>query len=234
VRKGASETVTAGVFDQLRHEILAGDLRPGERLKPAELGERLGASVTVVREALTRLTTLNLVRARHNQGFVVAPLVRKELEDLTSVRKLVEPHSVSLAVERGDLQWESEVLAAHHRMAHTKPAPAGQRNQTTEEFIHHHRKFHETLIAACDVPLLTEMCRTLWDSAALYRRWSAASPAARRRDSSTEHREIMEACLDRKPDLAADLLRGHIQATTDILLESQWTYPIQMPSALPE
>lgn len=217
--KRAADTIAASVYDELRSEILSGRLRPGERLKPAEIGERLQASGTVVREALTRLAAQHLVRSRQNQGFTVVPLVRRDLENLTTVRMHVEPHALRLAVERSDLQWESKALAAHHLLANSYPA-SHPVDKTTDEFANLHAKFHETLIAGCNNPLLTDMCHMLWNMSDLYRRWSVTSGKAVNRAS--EHQQILDACLARKPELAEELLRKHIQGTTEILLARGW------------
>jgi len=42
---------------------------PGERVKPSELGERFGVSISVMREALSLLAAQNLVRIERNRGF---------------------------------------------------------------------------------------------------------------------------------------------------------------------
>jgi len=116
-RPGTGESVAARVYAQLRIDILDRRLTPGERLKSAELAKRLGVGVNVIREALALLAAQNLVRVERNRGFYVTTLSPEARTDLTAARKINEGAALRLAVEQGEADWESEILAAHHRMA---------------------------------------------------------------------------------------------------------------------
>src|SRR5918999_332987 len=62
------------VILDLERRILSGELRAGERLPTeGELGQELGVSRTVIRDAIRTLTTRRLVRVRHGFGMEVAP-----------------------------------------------------------------------------------------------------------------------------------------------------------------
>lgn len=57
---------------QLEHQILAGRVRPGDRLPPErDLARDLGVNRTTLRSALGRLASLGLVRARQGSGYAV-------------------------------------------------------------------------------------------------------------------------------------------------------------------
>jgi DNA-binding FadR family transcriptional regulator len=60
------------VFAFLRDRLLAGSLRPGDRLIPErELATQLGVSRPIVREALRALTVLGVVEIRDRVGTIV-------------------------------------------------------------------------------------------------------------------------------------------------------------------
>ena len=60
------------IFEQLRDEILAGRVAPGERLPPERsLAEVYSTNRNTLREALRKLEQLGLVRARQGQGITV-------------------------------------------------------------------------------------------------------------------------------------------------------------------
>ncbi|MQA87466.1 MAG: FCD domain-containing protein [Streptosporangiales bacterium] len=67
---------------QLRHEIIAGDLRPGDLMRLAPLAERFDVSITPVREALAVLERQGLVVGRPHRGFYVADLSPEDIEDV--------------------------------------------------------------------------------------------------------------------------------------------------------
>lgn len=228
-RRGDAETLGSDVYQRLRREVLDGKLQPGQRLKPAQLRGSFDVSVGVIREALTRLAEQRLVTSSHNQGFRVVSLSRQELVDLTELRVTVEGLALRLAIERGDLHWESEILAAHHRLANTPQRSEDNPMLMTDEWSVAHRFFHTTLIKACNVPTMLDVCDQLSDTMELYRRWSAPA-SGNRRDVAGEHRQLMQAVLDRDLTGALGWLREHYECTTRIVLDSGLLTDLHGPS----
>lgn len=74
--------VAERVYDTLRQLILGLEFRPGDRLDPAMLAERLVASATPVREALNVLCGEQLVEARRSGGFYLPALDEPALKDM--------------------------------------------------------------------------------------------------------------------------------------------------------
>lgn len=217
-RTETSETLAGHVYAQIRSAILSGEFPPGARLRPGELRIQFGVSVSVVREALSRLAEQRIVRSVQNQGFQVTPLSKKDLEDLTDIRVQVEGYALRRAIERGAIAWESSVVAAHHTLSVTPPRLPDQPDRTSEAWSQAHRDFHRTLVEACDMPVLLDICASLFDASELYRRL-AAPFAAEHRDVAREHRELMEAVLARDADLALERLEFHFRTTTSLVLE---------------
>src|ERR1700757_5496822 len=140
-------TRTEQVYEVIRSELLNGVLHPGQKLKMVELTERFGVSQSVIREALTRLTEQGLLVATPQRGFRVRDLSIEDIAELTESRIQVESLAVRLAVQRGDLQWETGILAAHHRLERT---PVTRDDGTvSEDWSGHHRDFHQALLTGC-------------------------------------------------------------------------------------
>lgn len=74
----------------LRSAILERALLPGMKLPEDSLGERFGASRTIIRQALERLSVEGLVELRHNRGAAVAQPSLEEARDLFELRAQVE------------------------------------------------------------------------------------------------------------------------------------------------
>ena len=108
-----AETLEEQVYQKVRAEILTGKLRPGQRLRLASLKADHGVSLSVVREALTRLAEQKLLRLQPQLGFEVASLSVPDLLDLTAARVAIEGLAVRQAIERGDVAWEAKLVAAH-------------------------------------------------------------------------------------------------------------------------
>ena len=81
----------------VRAMIVEGRLRPGERIKEAELAIGLGVSRTPVREALSRLAAEGAVTSRPAVGYSVRPLSVEEFEQLYDIRPLLDPEALRLA-----------------------------------------------------------------------------------------------------------------------------------------
>lgn len=209
-------TRTSGVYDALRADLLAGRIEPGSRLRLAALGARFGVSLSVVREALTRLSEQHLVVATPNRGFSVVTLSPEDLRDLTRTRIDIETLAVRRAVEHGDLGWETALVAAHHHLAGT--ALEGPGGEVNEAWIHAHRQFHRALLAGCASPRLEGIATSLRDSAELYRIWSRSIAHDHDRDIACEHRRLIELAIGRDVEATVEALATHIQRTTDALL----------------
>lgn len=218
----ASKTLVEEVYLRIRASILAGRLLPGQKLKLALLCGEHGASLSIVREALTRLSAEKLVRSQPQQGFTVASLSAAGLRDLTFVRIQVESIALRRALELGGVEWEAGVLAAHHVLANTPVHAANDSKRLSEAYAAAHASFHFALTAACDSPLLLDYQRTLYDASELYRRLSYLMMRERRgvRDKAGDHRRLMEATLARDADRVVRLLTTHYEATTRNLIES--------------
>lgn len=207
-----SETSNRGVRarEELRNRILDGEWPPGTRLQPAALAAETGWSTTIVRESLTHLAGEGLLAVRPNRGFFVTDLSFDELKWITELRCRTEDIAITLAVERGDIAWESQLIAIHHQLERTPTHGPGEAGLSLE-WQNAHRAFHAALLSACEVDKLCEVASSLRDSTMLYRRWSA--PTESRRDVGAEHREILAAVLDRDAPRASRLLREHYEAT---------------------
>ena len=83
----------------MRADILAGRFDPGARLSPRELATEFEVSLSVVREALSRLAEHGLVVATPQLGFSVVSLDVDDLVDLTKVRVLIEGAALREAVQ---------------------------------------------------------------------------------------------------------------------------------------
>jgi DNA-binding GntR family transcriptional regulator len=112
-RNGAHRS--AAVYRTLRRAILEQALHPGAKLPEDAIGERLGVSRTVVREALARLAHEGLVELRHNRGASVASPSLEEARDVFEVRRGLERMVVAALAGRltaaQAAQLEAHVLA---------------------------------------------------------------------------------------------------------------------------
>ena len=97
------------VYETMLEHILDGSLAPGSRLKDAELTEWLQVSRTPVREALSSLAAVGLVRTEPNRYTIVTPLDGGQAADAVVVLRRLYPDAIREATGRLDPDAELEV-----------------------------------------------------------------------------------------------------------------------------
>lgn len=213
----SSTSRTVETYETLKQSILSGSLRPRTRLRIEHLSEELTVSAGAVREALSRLTSDGMVVAEPQRGFLVAPISKTDLSDLTAVRIDIEVKCLRRSIALGGVDWESRVLAAHHRLSKTPEHDADGGTHPQWPIVH--ADFHDALVAACDSAWWLRLRAQLFLQAERYRRLSV--PYAQvERDVIGEHRALAETTLARDGDAAAQTIEKHIRLTADLLLAS--------------
>jgi DNA-binding GntR family transcriptional regulator len=218
VMSDAGKQMLSGrVYVELRDAILRGDFAPGEALKPQELARSHGVSLAVVREALVRLVGDGLADRLTNRGFAVPAQSDRRWQDLAEARRMIEPATLRLSIERGDLDWEARVRAAHHRLARTPAYEPGAEGVVSAQWSLAHCAFHRALLEGSGNAVVLETFDRMWLAAELTRRWSAGRAPGR--DHVAEHRRLEEVTLARDADTAAALLTRHLTQTAAVLAE---------------
>jgi DNA-binding GntR family transcriptional regulator len=203
------------VYAHLRDAIMRGDHAPGDPLKPHDLAKEQGVSLAVVREALVRVVGEGLADRLPNRGFAVPAFSDRRWQEIAEARRTIEPVVLRMSVERGDVDWEARVRAAHHRLARTPAYVPEDGEHYSDAWSEAHRIFHRTLLEGCGNPVLLETFDRMWTASELARRWSARR--APDRDSAGEHGRLEEAALARDADAAAEVLTRHLTLTAAAL-----------------
>lgn len=140
---GLSLTVKAQL--RLRELILAGELKPGQRIAELTLVERIGVSRTPIRMALARLQEEGLLEALPNGGYVVKDFSEDDVHDAIELRGTLEGLAARLAAERG----VSPVLMAEARECIERIdellAQAEISAVAFGDYVKHNRRLHEVL-----------------------------------------------------------------------------------------
>lgn len=95
----AGSTLSRRVYAVLRDDILAGRLKPGERLVRKAIGQRLGVSTIPVIEALYMLEIDGYVENRALAGCRVRTLTMQDIDDDLMLREALECQAARLCAE---------------------------------------------------------------------------------------------------------------------------------------
>lgn len=219
-RGGAHKSRTARTFDLLHEAIVNAAIPPGEKLRIDALSKSLDASSGAVREALSRLTAEGLVIAEPQKGFVVAPISRRDLTEMTEVRIEIECRCLADSIRHGSLDWEGRVLSLQHRLRALDWSIRPPIGPEAAQWHALHMEFHDELAGACPNRWRLRLRRQLFVQSERYRRLSSPVDESDR-DVTAEHDEIADAAITRDAKAAAAAMARHLQRTTDILLASR-------------
>lgn len=96
----AKSNLRERVLKGLRAAIMSGELTPGEVYSAPSLAATFGVSATPVREAMLDLAKENLVAVVPNKGFRVTVVDEDELDQITAIRRLLEPPVIGAVTGR--------------------------------------------------------------------------------------------------------------------------------------
>jgi len=212
---GAATRATS-LYDQLRTDLLAGELEPGSKLAIEALAEHYATSATPLREALNRLVSDGMVERREQRGFVVAGISASDLAEITKTRCWLEEIALRESIAAHTTEWEEALVLAHHRLAKTPRSLATDHFEDNPEWEPLHRAFHRALIGGCGSRWLLGFCEQLADQHHRYRRLSAPRAFAKR-GVKNEHQQLLDTALAGRADDAVALLRQHFERTARII-----------------
>ena len=215
----AAEAGTVGetLFRRIRSDIIAGALKPGQKLTLDKLRGRYGASVSTLREILNRLTTEDFVVAEGQRGFEVAPATAAGLREVGDLRLLLECHALDLSFAAGDLEWEGRVVAAHHKLAAVERQLLEGNRRRTPEWIAYDWAFHNALISACGSRLLMKTHGSVFDRFLRYHLLAASfrGPAV-----SKDHEALFQLAMARDAAGARQRLADHVNLGIEHVLST--------------
>lgn len=214
----STKSQTTLAYEAIRASIVAGRIPPDTKLKIRDLAEDLNVSPGAVREALSRLVPEQLVVSRDQRGFVATPLSIRDLVDLTELRCEVEAIALRRSVANGDLEWESSLVAATHRLNAIPPREDGSA-ALRADWVAAHAVFHAAFVSACGNSRIIALHAQLFEQSERYRGLSAHLET--KRNIPSEHKQMLELALARDADQLVAVTISHIQETTRLIIAAK-------------
>jgi DNA-binding GntR family transcriptional regulator len=140
----------AAAAEALRNGILAGDLKPGERLIEQKLARRMRIGQPTLREALKELEHQGFVRKGAQRGTYVTKLTREDFRHILEVRMTLEIPAIEKAAARITAGTEAELRALVDAME------LAARNFDLNTFHRIDMEFHRRVWALGGNPYLAE------------------------------------------------------------------------------
>jgi len=200
------QPVTAAdkTFFQLRKDIVEGEISAGSKLSETELSTKYAVSRAVVREAINRLESCNLVERKANVGARVVTLTPEGLVELYQVRESLEGMAARLAAknmtdqEIGDL---NSLLTTHFEKVKTGESYY----QEAGDVDFHYR----IILGSKNKHLISMLIDGIYHLVRMYR-VQLGMTGPRITTAFDEHKHIVQAISNRDEELAEMLMRRHI------------------------
>ena len=197
-------SVVDNVTVLLRRALLAGDIKPGERIKVAELEKSFGVSHIPIREAVRRLETEGLIVTLPQRAAVAAGVDLDDLGGLYDLRRIVECEVIRRSVDSmtdGQVEVVRTALETLEAVAQDHGSP---------QFWELHRDFHWALLEPGASSWIRRVLEQVWLASQRYVRLFVSETVD---DAMADHRELLVCCEERAGVRAADVLRRHLDLT---------------------
>lgn len=212
-KKNDEETVVDLLSSSLRKDIAFGTLLPDQKLKLNELRAKYGGSNHSMREALRLLSAEGLVEATAQRGFRVTSATEDDLRDIQLVRVEIETIALTRAIEKGDVDWEGYVIAAHHGLQKAESVVASDPGDLTAlEWDEACRVFAMALLQACDSPRLLDLHAKFFDQSRRFRLALLREGKLDWEARKVRQRALLDSVLARDTATAIQLLQQDIEA----------------------
>jgi DNA-binding GntR family transcriptional regulator len=200
------------VEEIIREAIIEGTLDPGERLVESQIASQLGLSRTPVRDALQRLERDGLVTTLPSGAAMVTQLSLDDLEDITEVRRVVEPYAAAMATRRmtPEVLTELEGLFSKMRVA----AEDGD----FRHYVALNDRLHAKVYEASQSPTLVTLIRAL-NFALYFRQIADFFGPPQLSEMLQEHEEIFDAMRRGDEEVVESVFREHIGMTLQLIRE---------------
>jgi len=216
VQRGA--TVSAGIYRDLRDDILSLRRKPGESIAEKLIAQDYGVSRTPVREAVLKLADEGLIEIFPQSGTFVSRIPLGALPEAIAIRRVLEEASVRYAAQR----------ATRSQIARLRVCLEVQHERETagdhEGFHQADEEFHALLAEVAGYPGFWTLIQQVKVQIDRYRRLTL--PVRGRMGLVVaEHKAIVDAIAAKDPDGAVAALTTHLDDMQSSIADAQKANP---------
>ncbi|MCG6901344.1 MAG: GntR family transcriptional regulator [Rhodobacter sp.] len=144
------------VYRTLRGRIMHGEMPPGQALTLRGIGAQFDVSMTPAREAVRRLTAEGALTLSSSGRISTPELSNDRIEELASIRALLEPELASRALPRAHMALIERLQSINATVSEAVV------KQDAVGYIRSNLEFHRTLYLRAQAPAMLAMAETVW------------------------------------------------------------------------
>jgi DNA-binding GntR family transcriptional regulator len=212
------QSLSDAVADRIRTAIWSGVYAPGDRLVERRLAREFGISHIPLREALARLTEEGLVERLPRRGARVASLTPRMLEEVSSLRVVLEQFVVRRLKDRFTPEAHAELQVIVARMVEA----ADQHDLVRVHELD--QQFHQRLWEITDHALLVELAAQMRSRTSHFYRAAAASLGADEvRRHADSHQQLLDVIASGDRRAAERAMQQHVEQAAQRIADAQLT-----------
>ncbi|MFQ5623015.1 MAG: GntR family transcriptional regulator [Paracoccaceae bacterium] len=173
------------LYRTLRTRVMHGTIEPGTALTLRGLAAEFGVSMTPAREAVRRLAAEGALTLSPTGRVATPVLANERIEELASLRALLEPELASRALPRAHM-----ALIDRMQSLNTVIEEMAAQNDATG-YVRSNLEFHRMLYLRAPAPAMLALAETVWLQAGPTMRslYARRNPA----EATADHRKIIAA-----------------------------------------
>lgn len=199
------QSLTSAVAEKIRDQIIRGEIQEGAQLRQDAIANQFRVSRIPVREALRQLDAEGLIAIVPNRGAIVPALSPEDIEELFTIRALLEPEVLKLSIPRLTEDDFSEATAVLGQYVNEL-----RRDDHVSSWGRLNWQFHSILYSRANQPRFMAIIRNVNNSGERYTRLQLYLTHGMKR-ANEEHHQLLELCHQRDVRGACQLLRQHIR-----------------------
>jgi DNA-binding GntR family transcriptional regulator len=212
------QSLADAVADRLRAAITEGVYAPGEHLVERRLARQFGVSHIPLREALARLVEEGLVVRLPRRGARVASLTPRALEEVSSLRVVLE----QFVVRRLKGRFTPEAHAGLQRIVDAMRSAADRRDLVRVHELD--QQFHQRLWELTDHELLVEVAAQMRSRTNHFFRAAASSFGRDEvRQHAESHQELLDVIASGDLRAAERAMQRHVEAAAKRITDAKLT-----------
>lgn len=216
------ESLKIQAYNIIKQKIVTCEYQPDSLINEEILRSEVGASRTPVRDALSRLEQEGLITILPKKGVRVSGLSISDINMIFEVRMLLEPYALRnyahTLPEEAFLELFNELLS-------------NLGNGSNWEYYGFDDRLHKTVVETIPNKFLLHTYDMIQTQNRRYRILTGQIQTDRIADTDKEHKELLEACLRRDWEAAAESMIRHLQASKNATFSLLFNYQGQAEAA---
>lgn len=211
-KQETKETMVDTICKNIRRDIIAQELKPGQKINVKELAQRYGSSETPVKIALNRLLAEQIVENFPRHGMRIKAIDEDEAKEIFNVRLMMDLYYTKEIIEAVHTNNMLRKALENNVAEHYEIMKKYENENTVEKYMEnyiHDFKFHELYLKCSGNRKLVELYNSINPfiySNYIFRKQSKEKDFA----GVEEHKKIIEAIIDKDEQRLRNYLTEHI------------------------